>query len=213
MKGKAVSHYEIDPVKNDWNTAIKFRNETINQRYTAIDFSHNNRWIGAAIKNRNRDTGENENIVKIWNLESKTLHRILNIEIPKNIELDTPGGVRYEITSICFSPDNRFLAVGTDYGLTIYNLSDWTILHHEPEKYVSDIAFSFDGKVLAMADRRKLTLWTIETFTPIAVLSGKGIMSTSLVVEISPDDKYIAGGGMDGIVRIWDFEKIKEKLY
>ena len=212
-KGKAVSHYEIDPIKNDWNRAIRFQNETMNQRYMAIDFSHNNRWIGAAIKNRNRDTGENENIVKIWNLESKTLHRILNIEIPEDIELDTPGGVRYEITSFCFSPDNRFLAVGTDYGLTIYNVSNWTILHHDPEKYVSDIAFSFDGQVLAVADRKKITLWSIETLTPIAVLSGKGIMSTSLVVRISPDDKYIAGGGMDGIVRLWDFGKIKEKLY
>ena len=212
MNGKAVSHYEIDPKKNDWNTAIRFRNETINQRYVAIDFSHDNRWIGAAMETHNRDTGENENIVKIWNLKSKELHKILKIEIPEGIESDRPGIVRYKITSISFSSDNRFFAVGSDYGLTIYRLSDWTIFHQDHGINVRDIEFSIDGGIFAVADSKNITLWSIDTLTPIAVLKGKGLLSNSVVVKTSPDDKFIVGGGMDGIVRFWDFKKIKEKV-
>ncbi len=212
MNGKAVSHSEIDPIKNDWNTAIKFRNETINQRYVAIDFSHDNRWIGAAMETHNRDTGEKENIVKIWNLKSKELHRILRIEIPEGIESDRPGIVKYKITSISFSSDNRFFAVGSDYGLTLYRLSDWTIFHQDHGINVRDIEFSIDGGIFAVAELKKITLWSIETLTPIAILSGKGALSNSVVVKISPDGKYIVGGGMDGIVRLWDFEKINKKV-
>ena len=212
MNGKAVSHSEIDPLKNDWNTAIRFRNETINQRYVAIDFSHDNRWIGAAMETHNWDTGEKENIVKIWNLKSKELHRILRIEIPEGIESDRPGIVRNKITFISFSSDNRFFAVGSDYGLTIYRLSDWIIFHQDHGKDVRDIEFSMDGGIFAVADSKNITLWSIETLAPIAILRGKNPLKNSLVVKISPDGKFIVGGGMDGIIRLWDFEKIKKKV-
>ncbi len=118
--------------------------------------------------------------------------------------------MRNDIRSIKFSPDNRFFAVAADNGFMIWSLPDWNIYHEILNQKISDIAFSHDGKMFAVAEVMQVTLWSLESITPIALLKGKRLLADVDVMVFSPDGSMLAGGGFDGVLRLWDLRKLNE---
>lgn len=86
-----------------------------------------------------------------------------------------------------------------------------TILAQKPELvlqtghtgYVSSVAFSSDGKVLATGGwDKKIKLWDVQTGRELRALVGHFAYVTS--VNFSPDRKLLASGSWDATVKLWD---------
>ena len=218
MGEKSLSHEEA--------RSTRHRNKTINQRYRVIDFSSDGKWIAAAGSMYEVDRQISRGVVKIWNLQRRQLVKIFPRELPKGVKLQ-PNTDYSDIRSISFSPDNRFFASVGSYGYTIWTLPEWHIYCDVRAQYsseglvsggdknihtggytqiFSDLAFSPDGKMYAVADLGPVTLWSIENATPIALLSSNGF-----VITFSQDGSTLIGGGIDGVVRLWDVGVLNEK--
>ncbi len=199
------------------NIPIDYNNECDRHRYRAIDFSHDGNWIAAAggVLVTNRGWSPH---VKIWDLHKQQLIRIIEIDHSKTLD-SKPNGMKKpsdtkpqsnDIRSIEFSHDNRFFGLAADNGLTIWSLPDWEIYHEVLDQRTNDIALSPDGNLFAVADVKGITLWDIETLTPIALLKDKGILAFVSLIEFSPDGNTLAGGGFDGVLRLWDVSEFYE---
>lgn len=201
------------------NIPTEYYNASVNQDYNAISFSHDGKWIAAGGKMHDRTNGKWSSKLKIWDLPNQQLFRIIEraepkIQEPKRKNKRVPSFTlppSNDIRSIKFSPDNRFFGLAADNGYTIWSLPEWKIYHEVLDKRISDIAFSPDSKMYAVADVIKgITLWSVETLTPIALLQKVGLIGSS-VIEFSPDGSMLAGGGYGGVLWFWDVEKINEK--
>ncbi len=215
---KSLSHEEA--------RSTRHRNKTINQRYRVIDFSSDGKWIAAAGSMYEVDRQIRRGVVKVWDLQRRQLVKIFPRELPKGVKLQSNTDYS-DIRSISFSPDNRFFASVGSYGYTIWTLPEWHIYCDVRAQYsskrlvsggdknihtgrytqiFSDLAFSPDGKMYAVADLGPVTLWSIESATPIALLS-----SSAFVITFSQDGSTLVGGGIDGVVRLWDVGVLNEK--
>jgi len=63
----------------------------------------------------------------------------------------------------------------------------------------------------AVADLRAVTLYSTESTTPIALLTGGGLLDLVNTMTFSQDGSTLAGGRTDGIVRLWDIGGVNEK--
>ncbi|MDE0483014.1 MAG: hypothetical protein OXI67_10585 [Candidatus Poribacteria bacterium] len=211
----ANSKSERTIIKNQ-NTITKYRNASLTQQYKAIDFSHDGKWIAAAGQMYDFTSEKWTHKIKIWDLHRKQLFKIIERYITEKPQTKNDTNRLYQpfyssdIRSIKFSPDNRFFAVGARNGLTIWSIPEWNIYHEILHQQIWDIAFSPDSTMYAVTNVKGITLWSVETLTPIVLLTGSGLYGNSLI-EFSPDGSTLAGGGMDGVVRLWDVRNINEK--
>ena len=76
---------------------------------------------------------------------------------------------------------------------------------------VEDVAFSPDGKTLAMASREgNVQLWDVATGKLLETL--KGHSSAVRAVVFSPDGRTLASGSSDQTVRLWNVETRRELM-
>ncbi len=121
------------------------------------------------------------------------------------------GGMVYACS---YSPDGRWLAVGTsggrDYNLKIYDAQTLEIKYTAEKAYsrklsngVLSIAFSPDSQLLASAGFDMLVkLWSsAKSKLPIRVFTGHSAKVGS--VAFSPDGQWLASGSFDKTVKLW----------
>ena len=210
------------PLSHEEARSARHHNETIYERYNLVDFSSDGKWIAAGGNMDDVDWQISRGVAKVWDLQHKQLVKIFPRELPK-------GKNHSDIRSISFSPDNRFFASVSWYGYTIWTLPEWHIhcdvrAQYSSGKSVSfdgkklytggytqtftDLTFSPDGKMYAVAESRTVTLYSTKTVTPIALLNGGRYLN---VVKFSQDGSTLVGGDSNGIVRLWDVGEINEK--
>ena len=107
-----------------------------------------------------------------------------------------------------FSPDRQIFA-GVSWDVDDNKLDLWDLAsrqHKETlkgQKYIESIAFSPNGKTLAIGNADEpVQLWNVDTGEYTATLVGHQDSVTSVV--FSPDGKTVATGSWDGTVRLWD---------
>ena len=219
------------PLSHEEARSARHHNETIYERYRLIDFSSDGKWIAAGGSMHEVNRQISRGVVKIWDLQHRQLVKIFPRELPKGVQIQ-PNRDYSDIRSINFSPDNRFFASVGSYGYTIWTLPEWHIYCDvraqtgnegfvrvgDKEIYTggyiqsfSDLAFSPDGKMYAVAETTVVTLWSIESATPIAELKGVQFLGRALVISFSHDGSTLAGGCIDGVVRLWDVGGLNEK--
>jgi RNA polymerase sigma factor (sigma-70 family) len=64
---------------------------------------------------------------------------------------------------------------------------------------VANVAFSLDGKVLAIGSHKAITLWDMKKYTEIRQIEQMGVIQFTF----SPDGKKLASSGL-GAIRLWD---------
>jgi WD40 repeat protein len=124
-------------------------------------------------------------------------------DLPSIKELENIG-------SIAFSPDGKKVAIGATNGLFIWDIPSKTLLLHGGVGQYTSIDFSPDGQKVATA-RVNEGIMSHEEGTTISIWEAihGGNRLTDLVpglgvntVSYSPDGRFIAAGGKDGVT-VW----------
>jgi len=105
------------------------------------------------------------------------------------------------VPCVAFRPDDRLLATGSkDQTVKFWDPSSGRLLHSSPPLggYVQTVAFSRDGRALAVGASEKLHVWDGFTFQPLlagALPLGVGDIAG---LAFSPDGDYLAACGVAG---------------
>ena len=151
----------------------------------AITFSPDGKWLVS---------GDAQGTITVWDVQNE------RVAIPP-----MDGGDSW-VRSVKFSPHetNPVLAsAGTDGDVKLWRTQDWQVGHRISTGTVLDLAFSPDGKTLAITGWDTVDLWAIENGAPI--ISLKGHVRT---VAFSSNGTTFATGGTDGFVQLWDVPQI-----
>lgn len=109
------------------------------------------------------------------------------------------------IEAMQFLPDpkNPILAIAdNDEGIRLYYPPDWQNYNTIPAGNVKDLAFTPDGKAIISGGTSELEIWSVANGNRIASI--KGYSGWVNCVDVSADGKFVAAGGNDGVIRVWD---------
>ncbi|MCG9129508.1 leucine-rich repeat domain-containing protein [Candidatus Poribacteria bacterium] len=121
------------------------------------------------------------------------------------------------INTMLFSPDGTLLAVGTDIGLYLYEVSTGKEMDLPNENFsqVNTLAFSHDGKILASTgvSNPEIQLWDIQkqiAYYPIPVPSNGRINMYPIhsipTMAFSKDNSTLITINHNGLIKHWDIQ-------
>lgn len=122
------------------------------------------------------------------------------------IQASSTQGV-YASTSSSLTPSPVSALTTTSTSPLTFNLNALTEINriqYEPYELVLDLAYSPDGELLAVSAGDSIYLYNAETLTILQQLP-TGTWSVSLA--FSPDNRMLASGGRDGVLKLWDVTK------
>jgi WD40 repeat protein len=105
--------------------------------------------------------------------------------------------------SVAFSPNGALLASGgDDRTAKLWRVSDGTLLRTlSVGTRVRSVAFSPGGQLLATGAAGSVSLWSVSTGALMRTLTG--FTDQVMSVAFSPDGSKVAGGSLDGTIRVW----------
>ena len=107
------------------------------------------------------------------------------------------------VGQVAFSPDGRWLAVGSSVGVYVYEAATLRETRRfETDAWVSSVAFSPDGRLLASGSGdQTVIVWEVRTGERVRTLDGHTWWVSS--VAFSLDGQLLASGSRDGTVILW----------
>lgn len=110
------------------------------------------------------------------------------------------------VWSVAFSPDGNNVVIGTEQSILIVNWRTSEVVNSivVAGGPVYEVRYSSDGTMLLSAEADRASLRSTTTYDVLQTLAtGTGIV---FAADISPDNKTIATGGSDFILRTWDVQ-------
>jgi WD40 repeat protein len=153
----------------------------------SVAFSHDGRLLAAA--------GRSPNIV-VWNVRQRKLVNVLRQPVPlfpRNEEF---------ASAVAFAPDNKLVAAAANDGLQVFALPSGRLLHSEPVGgTTSDLSFSADGRLLAVAGQAGIDVWEVRRWKQVLRINdGTPVIS----LRFEPHGTTMAGGDSLGNITFWD---------
>jgi WD40 repeat protein len=207
-----------------WNTASHVIEHTIRSgsdaQFTAATFSADGRWLAA---------GDNKGVSWLWDLrQHQTDSAGLLPTLDPALASRFPNFEVY-INALVFNRQGSLLAVADTKGVTRLwkttaagaDAKPLTSIYAESETPVNALAFNPAGTWLAMARADSIVqLRQVDGPEPVSVELSfedpnapvKAVSSGSKpainTVLFSPDGHWLAAGGADGSVRLWNFDRL-----
>jgi WD40 repeat protein len=101
-----------------------------------------------------------------------------------------------------------FAGDGLPYGASMVQLVPRHVLVLAGHKHVTALAYSPDGRMLAIASSQGLVLWDAATGARVRALAGpepsNGFTWVSGTVAFAPDGRVVAAGDRTGRIRLWN---------
>ena len=129
---------------------------------------------------------------------------LLNDQLQEQSVLDCP----HLVHGIDFSPDGNYLATIDQDEIIVYQTNNGQLAYrHRLSNTGRVVQFSHNGQWLAYGGHSDLLgLWNPNGVAPIVKLPS---FDNTLCLVFSPDDKILATGHQDGIVRLWQLDGAK----
>ncbi len=138
-----------------------------------------------------------KDIVNIWEINENQVIKRESIDV-----IDEEVGW---IEAIKFLPDpqNPILAIADDdEDIRLYHPPNWQNYNVIPAGNIKDFVFTKDGNTIVSGGSNELEFWSVDNGNHYASI--EGYSGWVKCVDVSADSRYVAGGGNDGIIRIWD---------
>jgi WD40 repeat protein len=170
-----------------------------NERQLGSQFGRDARLVAVSPDGRTLATGADDGRMQLWDFRTRR-------RIGRPL-LAGGGEPSLGVESIAFSPDGRRIAASGPLGVRIWDVRTHVQLARPfatlgSEEVSGDLAFSPNGRLLALGDAQIVVH---------DLVTGKiTIVATDDVEEVafSPDGHTIAGGGFDGMVRLWNVKTL-----
>ena len=125
--------------------------------------------------------------------------------------------VSYDVFSVTFSHDGKFIATGSAYGeIHVWNATTGQLVLGPFEGHIGDVisvAFSPDDNFIVSGSNDKtVRLWDAKTGQPpMAPFKGHTYWVRS--VAFSHDGTFVVSGSLDNTIRIWLTKQVHHSLY
>lgn len=140
----------------------------------------------------------------VWNayLRRVNLHQVnfTGADLSKSVFNETFS----QILAIAFSPDGKLLATGdVNHEVHLWHVADSKqLLSLKLDAgWIWSVAFSPEGRFLAISANRTVNIWDVQTGECVQTLHG--YTDRVFSVAFSPDGQLLATGSEDHLVRIW----------
>lgn len=130
-------------------------------------------------KGKTLASGSYDGTIILWNVES---HQPTAQLFTEDVQ---------PILSIAFSPDGKTLAVGSNTGLILWNVTTKQLIDRPINAKTNSVAFSPDGKILAAGSFNKIILLDMTTHQPVSQLLTDKQTNHILSIAFSPDGKTL----------------------
>ena len=133
--------------------------------------------------------------LQLWNVRAKQVVQRLN----------RFKGHQHTINIAAFSPDGKLIATGDDNSLQVWDIK----LKKKPKvldkkiKTWNSLAFSYDNRLLAIADNIKVELVVVESRYILAVWELEHLQGVKCLC-FTPDSQFLAIGSGDSTVRLFE---------
>jgi WD40 repeat protein len=160
--------------------------EGFKQKVVTIDFYPIGKTLTAGIY---------QGLIHSWDIASGQLLNTIEIE-------------DHHVAKIIYSPDGRLLAVSSWDGIKVFDAVTWQSLYEVNKSNLANIVvFAPDGQLIAvMEDETSLDIWDVDEDQLLYHLPNKDKYGDIFFsgVSISSDGQFLAGGGVNGVIFIWD---------
>ncbi len=158
-------------------------------------------------------SGSRDGTTRVWNssIGQEAARVALNDYISSAV-LSSDG--QYVISGGCNKIDKSICTQGTAHVWEALTGKETTVASLAPDSYVNTIAFSPDGKYMALGGcdaspctQGTVRVWEVSTGKDIALMTHDDFVTS---VAFSPDGRYVVSGSADFTARVWELPTGKE---
>lgn len=158
----------------------------------------NGRSVGLSSDGHLLATGKPTQIVDLQ------VGKLIDSATGENTQSSGPGGL---VMGFAFNSDARYLAVGSGGHVELQDLTAHTQVFDHPVAQLRAVSLSGDGKLLAAATQTGALLFSSFEGKQLACLRHEGLVHA---VALSRDGRYMASGGVDHQVQLYDIVQVKK---